>query len=58
MYGKSPQISEGHLIILNEICEKMLKYFDGTASTLIHLLIVQTGRSIQTAPWHTLIAAG
>ena len=50
MYGKSPQISEGHLIILNEICEKMLKYFDGTASTLIHLLIVQTGRSIQTAP--------
>ena len=58
MYGKSPQISEGHLIILNEICEKMLKYFDGTASTLIHLLIVQTGRSIQTASQHTLIAAG
>ena len=48
--GKSPQISEGHLIILNEFCEKVLKYFHGTVRTLIHLLIVQTGRSIKTAP--------
>ena len=49
-YGKIPQISEGHFIILNEICEKVLKNFDGTARKLIHLLIVQTGRSIKTAP--------